>query len=97
MWLTLLLIVISVAFLAANFVGEDVSTAQELLLQVEGEHLLLPCQDDVAGVQELDLGGALEPAATYLGDFAKALDHLSVIATIEYVVNYLIHVEFASF
>jgi hypothetical protein len=87
-WLTLLLIVISVAFLAADFVGEDVSTAQELLLQVEGEHFLLACQDDVASVQELDLRGALESATTYLCDFTKALDHLSVIATIEYVVNY---------
>ena len=73
--------------------GEHVIAGQELLLQVEGELVFLALQDDVAGVQQLYLGGALEAPATDLGDLSQALDNLPVVAAVEDVIDELQHVD----
>ena len=76
-----------------DVISEHVIAGQELLLQVEGELVLLALQDDIAGVQQLYLGGALEAPATDLGDLSQALDNLPVVAAVEDVIDELQHVD----
>jgi len=63
-----------------------------LLLEVEWELVFLPLEDDVARVEELDLGGAFESALANLRNFCETFDDLSVVATVEDVVDELKHV-----
>ena len=55
--------------------------------------VLLPLQDDVACVEQFDLGGAFEPSTTDLGDLGEALDHLPIVAAVENLVDQLQHVD----
>ena len=55
-----------VALITFYVICHDVTATEELLLEVEGEHFLLPRQDNIASVEQLDLCGAFEPAATNL-------------------------------
>ena len=54
----------------AHIIGKHVIAGQELLFQVERELVFLSLQDDIASVEQLDLGGALKSTATYLRDLS---------------------------